>query len=104
MRTGSQRFYLDHLVIYYKPTQFPENACSRIGFSISKKLGNSVWRNRVRRHLREVFRMDPSKFSSFDILITINFKKLGKHPVLDENFLKSIREDLSYALSKIVSK
>lgn len=41
------------LVLYVRPTR--GDAC-RIGFSISKKLGGSVERNRIKRRLREVMR------------------------------------------------
>lgn len=41
------------LVLYVRPTR--EGAC-RIGFSISKKLGGAVERNRIKRRLREVMR------------------------------------------------
>jgi ribonuclease P protein component len=36
-------------------------ACSRIGISVSKKVGNSVVRHRMTRLLREVFRLHTSE-------------------------------------------
>ncbi len=42
------------LVIYARQTKHPGN---RIGFTVSTKLGNAVKRNRVRRRLREIYRL-----------------------------------------------
>ena len=36
-------------------------APSRVGFTVSKKVGNAVERNRVRRRLREVVRLSPPR-------------------------------------------
>ncbi len=46
------------LVLYVRPTR--GDAC-RIGFSISKKLGGSVDRNRIKRRLRETLRANAVK-------------------------------------------
>ena len=40
----------------------PNNlTCSRYGFSVSKRIGNAVVRNRTKRLLREILRMTPLK-------------------------------------------
>lgn len=100
LRTESQRFYFDYLVFYYKPSRVKSDS-HRIGFSFSKKLGSAVVRNKVKRNLREEFRLSTFKKGGCDILVTINFRKLGGKPVVDKSFLKNIRLELSKALSKI---
>lgn len=41
-----------HMVILYVKTKYT----LKVGFSVSKKIGNSVVRNRVKRRLKECFR------------------------------------------------
>ena len=42
------------LVVYARQTKRPGN---RVGFTVSTKLGKAVKRNRVRRRLREIYRL-----------------------------------------------
>ena len=47
------------VIIYYKRSDH-----TKIGFSVSKKIGNAVIRNRVKRRLREICRKNIELFSS----------------------------------------
>lgn len=69
------------LVLYARPNRTQGN---RVGITASKKLGKAVVRNRVRRRLREVYRLNEEKFQpGWDIVvvarsrcITASFHKL----------------------------
>ena len=49
------------LVLYARPNKLDIN---RVGITVSKKLGHAVVRNRVRRRLREVYRLNEELFQS----------------------------------------
>ena len=56
-----------YLVIYCRRNGSEEN---RIGYTISAKLGHAVVRNRVRRRLREIYRLNEHKFRpGFDLVV-----------------------------------
>ena len=69
------------LVLYARPNRTGGN---RVGITVSKKLGKAVVRNRVRRRLREVYRLHEDRFApGWDIVvvarsrcISADFKKL----------------------------
>ena len=48
-----------YLVVYARKSRRPGN---RIGFTVSTKLGKAVKRNRIRRRLREIYRLNESRF------------------------------------------
>ena len=48
-----------YLAIYARTVKRP---CNRIGFTVSTKLGGAVTRNRVRRRLREIYRLHEAEF------------------------------------------
>lgn len=56
-----------HLVLYARKNHSSSN---RVGITVSKKLGSAVVRNRVRRRLREVYRLHEDRFcSGWDIVV-----------------------------------
>ena len=70
-----------YLVLYARRNRTAQN---RVGVTVGKKLGHAVVRNRVRRRLREVYRLNEAKFApGWDIVvvarsrcITADFQKL----------------------------
>ena len=55
------------LVVYARRNNSPG---SRVGFTVSKKLGCAVVRNKVRRRLREIYRLNEHSLrAGFDIVV-----------------------------------
>ena len=69
------------LVLYARPNRLGQN---RVGITTGKKLGHAVVRNRARRRLREVYRLNEHLFKTgYDIVVvarsrcvTADFQKL----------------------------
>ena len=78
---ATQGFANGYLVLYARPNRMGVN---RVGITTGKKLGHAVVRNRARRRLREVYRLNEDKFKpGFDIVVvarsrcvTADFAKL----------------------------
>jgi ribonuclease P protein component len=72
-----------------------EDGPVRVGFTVSKKVGNSPERNRVRRRLREMVRLSPSAGMrrGYDYVL------IGRRAALDLPFERLV-EDFTRALSR----
>lgn len=76
-----------YLCLYARKNRTDKN---RIGFTVSKKLGHAVVRNRTRRRLREVYRLNEEKFlPGYDIVVVARSKAVdAAFPQLTHSFLK----------------
>ena len=77
------------LVMYVRPNRLGVN---RVGVTVSKKLGKAVIRNRVRRRLREIYRLSESRFlPGWDIVV------VARGRAVDADFQDLTRAYLSLA-------
>lgn len=78
-----------HLVLYARPNRTDGN---RIGITVSKKLGKAHVRNRTRRRLREIYRLNEQLFApGWDIVI------VARSSAVDADFEKLTQSYLSLA-------
>ncbi len=78
-----------YLVLYARKNRTAQN---RVGITVSKKLGKAHIRNRIRRRLREVYRLNEEKFQpGWDIVV------VGRSRSLDARFDKLTDAYLSLA-------
>lgn len=69
----------------------------RVGFTCSKKVGNAVARNRAKRRLREIARLDLPQLAKpgHDYVL------IGKKEITANRDFETLRADLAKALSKL---
>ena len=78
-----------YLVLYARRNRTGGN---RVGITVGKKLGKAHIRNRIRRRLREVYRLNEDKFlPGWDIVV------VGRGKALDADFAALTKSYLSLA-------
>ena len=78
-----------YFVLYARRNRLNQN---RVGITVSKKLGHAVVRNRTRRRIREIYRLNEERFTpGWDIVIVARTRSV------DANFSKMTAALLSLA-------
>lgn len=80
-----------YLVVYCRRNRL-EN--SRVGFTVSAKLGHAVVRNRIRRQFREIYRLHAGELKSGNDLILVARSRCikGDYQKMEAAFLSACRQ------------
>ena len=75
-----------YLALYCRKGRRGEN---RLGFTVGKKVGGAVQRNRVRRRLREIYRLHEDELvPGYDIVVVARVKAVyARYAQLEKSFL-----------------
>lgn len=95
-RTGKS--YANRMMVVYV---LPQADCGRrVGFAAGKRLGNAVVRNRVKRVLREVYRLHQSK-----LVNNVNLVLMGRQAMVKANSIAAGRAFLDLCgKAKLIDK
>lgn len=77
------------LVLYYTC----DSDHLKVGFAVSKKVGNAVTRNKIKRQLRAIFRNYTDKYPNFQIIAVVR-----------KNYLDLTFEQISALVEKLLNK
>lgn len=103
LKVDSLSFKKPSLIIYYKKNSYNQ---SRIGLSVTKKLGKAHDRNRLKRLIREYFRTSTYKFLGADILFVVSWNRslINETQEVKEQTLLKNMEEFFIHLEKLVEK
>ena len=85
-----------YMVVYCRRNR---EGVNRLGYTVSTKLGHAVVRNRVRRRLREIYRLNSASLKEgFDIIIVARGRCVGAEYVMMERAFLKCCETLGLAV------
>jgi ribonuclease P protein component len=79
-----------NLVLYFLPNGLEKN---RVGFSISKKIGKAVVRNKIRRRLKEIIRLENNLKEGYDLVF------IARKPVVELDY-RGLEKNVKRLLKK----
>jgi ribonuclease P protein component len=99
LRKDSKNFNHKWMRVYYKPSRI-NSSKSRIGISVTKKVGKANIRNLCKRQVREFFRSSDYKELGLDLLVLVSPRlfKQSENPVLD------LSKALDFSFSQIYKR
>ena len=79
------------LALYCRKNRQPEN---RLGLTVGKKVGGAVTRNRVRRRLREIYRLHKGELrTGYDIVVVARTRAIfARYSELERSFLRLMKK------------
>ncbi len=90
-----ESFVGGYTVVYMKKNRYTFN---RLGLTVSKSIGKAVARNRMKRLIRESYRlMEDDIKTGYDFIIVARNRAVGKT-------MLQIKKDMDYAMSKLGMK
>ena len=76
-----------------------ENNITRVGYTVTKKIGNAVIRNKCKRKYRHIFRELPQNLT----LNNCDYIVIARREILNSDFQK-IKSDIEFCLKGILKK
>lgn len=99
LRQDRMSFKSKEFVAYFKKT-YKDSSNTRIAFSISRKVGKASVRNRLKRLLREAYRLSDYRQMGQDVLFVISprnaFNDKESKEIKEKDLLESFAKCLSY--------
>lgn len=95
-----QRIFTRHFIVYVTTGEADRG---RLGVTVSRKVGNAVARNRVRRLVREAFRTHPQWVRSpLDVVVIAKQSRDGTHGSEEPRLLElgQVAEEMGHALQR----
>src|SRR4030042_2659321 len=90
LMTRGRRWKGKYIRLFYERSEK-----KKVGFTVPKRLGNAVFRNRIKRLMREVYRMHRNETGNYSIIFmptgkdSVDFQEMNKEYSL---FLRSLEE------------